>query len=203
MSELKLKGYIDTLAIGYLLIFVMNAVLSLTGVVGFSVWFAAYYPLLIILTYIAFNAVVSLLTRAIPQDKINIHSKYFKTFKNERKLYESLGVRKFKDKIPDMGGVFTGFSKSEIVSTDPQYLERFIKETILGELSHILGILCCVFVFLIFNDYVLNFALPLFVLNTYFNLMPIMVQRYNRPKLYRIYERQVAQSNQKVEDDEL
>ena len=201
MSETRIKGYIHTLIVGYLILFIINATLSVAGICDFSVWFAAYYPFLIIATFLGLNIVVSMLTRVIPQDKINIHSWCFKTFKSERKLYESLGVKKFKDKIPDMGGVLTGFSKSELVSADPRYLEKFIKETILGELSHLLGILCCVFIFLIFNEYVLNFALPLFFLNTYFNIMPLIVQRYNRPKLYRIYERQLSHKNQKEEEE--
>ncbi len=201
MTETRIKGYIHTLVVGYLLLFLINASLSITGISDFSVWFAAYYPFLIIISYIGLNALVSLLTRIIPQDKINIHSWCFKTFKKERKIYELLGVKKFKDKIPDMGGVLTGFSKSELTSSDPRYLERFIKETILGELSHLLGILCCVVIFIVFNEHTLNFALPLFFLNTYFNLMPLIVQRYNRPKLCKIYERQVAHSNQKINED--
>ena len=199
MPEMKLSGYIKTLIIGYIVIFAVNAVLSLCGVCSFSVWFAAYYPLLIILAYVILNLVAALLCRVVPEDKINVNAKLFRTFKFERKFYETLGVRKFKDKIPDVGAAF-GFSKSEVSSIDAKYIEKFIKSTIIGEIAHILGLLSCFIVFLIFNDYVLNFSLPCFLLNTYFNILPIFVQRYNRPKLYRIYSRQIAQSEEKIED---
>ena len=43
-------------------------------------------------------------------------------------------------------------------------------------------------IFFIFPLHILNFALPTFLLNTYFNILPIIVQRYNRPKLYKIYK---------------
>ena len=193
---LRLKGYLITLGFGYLLIFLVNMILSLCGVCGFDVLFCFYYPLLIILAFFALDFLAAGLIRLVPKKKINVHSKLFRCFGFEKRLYEKLGVRWFKDKIPELGGALKGFSKTEIKTDDPAYLEEFIKETILGEITHHLCIIFGITVFFIFPKFVLNFALPEFLLKTYFNLLPIIVQRYNRPKLYKIYIRKTNQKNE-------
>ena len=193
---LRLKGYLITLGVGYLLVFLVNMILSLCGVCGFSVLFCFYYPLLIILAFFALDFLAAGLVRLLPKRKVNIHSKLYKCFGFERRLYEHLGVRWFKTKIPELGGALEGFSKAEMKSDDAQYLEQFIKETILGELTHHLCVLFGILVFFIFPHYILCFALPTFLLNTYFNVLPIIVQRYNRPKLYKIYMRKISQKKE-------
>ncbi len=171
MQKLKLKGYIHTLFWGYIVVFVVNAILSIAGVCEFSVFFAAYYPLMIIVFLVVLNGISALITtRLFPLKRININSKLFTIFSCEKQIYEKLGVRKFKDRIPEIGGAISGFSKSSFTGTDVDYLERFIKETIISELVHFVEIIVCLLVFVFFNEYVLNFVWPLFLLNTYFNL---------------------------------
>ena len=186
---LKLKGYLITLAVGYIIVFLVNMLLSIFNVSDFSILFSFYYPLLIILTFFALDLLSAILFRLVPKKSININSKLFKTFKFERKFYEALGVRWFKDKIPELGGALKGFSKSEIKTDEQNYIEEFIKETILGELTHWFCIIFGIAIFFIFTKSILTFALPLFLLNTYFNILPVIVQRYNRPKLQNIYNR--------------
>ena len=181
MQELKLKGYLITLFIGYIIVFVINLVLCLCNVCEFSPWFCAYYPLLIILVYFALDTLAALLCRLIPRRKINVESKLIKPMQFERKFYEALGVKRFKDKIPELGGAFTGFSKNELNGDEPEYYAQFIRETVLCILFSIAVPFIC-------NAYVFNFAFPMFFLNLYFNILPIMVQRYNRPRLYSIYK---------------
>lgn len=193
---LKLRGYLITLAVGYLLVFLVNMILSLCGVCDFSILFCFYYPILIILAFFALDFLAAGLVRLFPKRMINVHSKLYKCFGFERKLYEKLGVRKFKDKIPELGGALKGFSKAEVKNDDLLYLEDFIKETILGELTHYLCVLFGIAIFFIFPLYRLNFALPTFLINTYFNVLPIIVQRYNRPKLYKMYMRKIKQINE-------
>lgn len=190
---LRLKDYLITLGVGYLLVFLVNAILSWCSVCDISILFCFYYPILIILAFFALDFLAAGLVRLIPKNKINIHSRLFKCFSFERKFYEKLGVRWFKDRIPELGGALKGFSKSELSGDDPKYFEEFIKETILGEITHVLCILFGIAIFFIFPLHILNFALPTFILNTYFNVLPIIVQRYNRPKLYKIYTRKIEQ----------
>lgn len=139
------------------------------------------------------DSLAAILCRLIPRKKINVESKLIRPFSFERKLYEALGVRYFKDRIPELGGAFTGFTKNEITGDDPEYYAQFIRETVLGEITHVICILFGIAVPFILNAYVLNFAWPLFLLNFYFNILPVMVQRYNRPKLYNIYKRKLNQ----------
>ena len=193
---LRLKGYLITLGVGYMLVFLVNAILSWCKVCDISVLFCFYYPMLIILAFFALDFLAAGLVRLIPKRKININSKLFRCFSFERKLYEKLGVKWFKDKIPELGGALKGFSKSEISGDDASYFEEFIKETILGEITHVLCILFGIAIFFIFPLHILNFALPTFLLNTYFNVLPIIVQRYNRPKLYKIYKMKSQQKSE-------
>ncbi len=199
---LRLKGYLITLCVAYLLIFLVNMILSLCSVCGFSVLFCFYYPLLMIVALLALDFLAAGLVRLVPKRRINIHSKLYKTFGFERKLYEKLGVRWFKDKIPDLGGALKGFAKAKINSNESAYLEDFVKETILGELTHHLCILFGIAIFFVFPHYILNFALPEFLVNIYFNLLPIIVQRYNRPKLLKAYMRKLNNENNKNRGEE-
>ena len=144
---LRLKGYLITLGVGYMLVFLVNAILSWCKVCDISVLFCFYYPMLIILAFFALDFLAAGLVRLIPKRNININSKLFRCFSFERKLYEKLGVKWFKDKIPELGGALKGFSKSEISGDDASYFEEFIKETILGEITHVLCILFGIAIF--------------------------------------------------------
>ncbi len=193
MQKLKLKGYLITLFVCYLIVVLVNLALSLCDVCDFSPWFSVYYPLLVILAYFVVDSLAAILCRLIPRHKINVESKLIKSFKFERKFYEALGVRYFKDRIPELGGAFTGFTKNELTGDDPEYYAQFIRETVLGEVTHLMCILFSIAVPFVFNAYVWNFAFPMFFVNFYFNILPIMVQRYNRPKLFSIYKRKLKQ----------
>ena len=194
---LRLKGYIITLCVCYVIDFLLNMTLSLCGVYGFSVFFAFWYSALITLSLFLFDVVAALLCRLIPKSKINIHSKIFKTFKFERGFYEKLGIRWWKEKIPELGGKLEGFSKSNIQSDSLEYFEMFIKLSITGEITHHICILLGILTFFIFPNYILTFTLPLFLVNVYFNILPVFVQRYNRPKLYKVYLRKTKQNEEK------
>ena len=198
---LRLKKYVITLIVCYIILFLVNMTLSLTGVCNFSVWYSVWYSLLIVLAFFLLDLLAAIIVRVIPRKWINIHSKMWKTFKFEKKLYESLGVRRFKDKIPELGGALAGFSKTNVASDDPIYLEMFLKEMIKGEITHWLGLFFGIVIFFIFPNNIWNFAFPMFWVNSYFNILPIIVQRYNRPKLYKLYIRKTQ--NQKVEEKTL
>lgn len=120
------------------------------------------------------------------RNHINPQAKYFKVSGKGRKRLERLGVRKFKDHLPDLGKLFVGFSKTKIADPkDPEYIKKYIHETCVGEIGHIVGalagflIMACVPV----NHYWLTIALPCAVVNMVLAIMPIIAMRYNRYKL--------------------
>ena len=112
------------------------------------------------------------------------NKKFFEVGKKERRFYEKLQIRKWKDKILELGAI-GGFSKSKLQSqNDLQYINRFLIECNKGVIVHICDI---VFGFLLLAippyKWTLCVALPVVIVNTILNILPIMVLRYNVPKL--------------------
>ena len=150
----------------------------------FRVGFFAIVFLLII------DATVALIVRSLPKKLMSPSLKRFKVFSWEQKVLVRLGIRKWKDKIPEAGGVLVGFSKREVQDkSNPEYLLHFISETIYAEVMHFWSIIfsCLVFIYKPAEFWIVY--LPLFLTNFLINFLPIMVQRYNRPKLMKAYER--------------
>lgn len=102
-------------------------------------------------------------------------------------IYEkTLQVRRWKDHLPDWGGIFAGgFSKGRLRSVDDGYLRRFVIESCRGEAVHwavmFLGPLS-----LIWNPWWGGTIMTAYGIAA--NLPCIIVQRYNRIRLQRLLE---------------
>ena len=130
----------------------------------------------------------------MPEKYFDYHKKIFNASKKRIKFYESLGVKKWKDKVPELG-CFTNFRKNKIASpNDPEYIRRYILEACYGVIIHYVS--CPVsFVILLFDIFMytgksnmyLTIALPVAITNAILILLPSFVLRYNLPKLIRIY----------------
>jgi hypothetical protein len=102
-------------------------------------------------------------------------------------MWEILGVRAFKDLLPD-GGQLVGFAKNKIADpNDPAYVKKYIHESCIGEVGHIFGTLLAAAtpaLFLPFGGkYWLTFGISGVILSCILGFMPIMALRYNRYKL--------------------
>jgi glycosyl-4,4'-diaponeurosporenoate acyltransferase len=106
--------------------------------------------------------------------------------KSGRAYEKSFAIKRWKDWLPDAAGWFKGgFPKAELRACTPDFLERFLRETWRGELTHWLALLALP-VFAIWNPVggiVVNIAYALAA-----NLPCILVQRYNRARFLRILE---------------
>ncbi len=146
---------------------------------------------LAILISFAIDGIVAFLLRQIPANKIRHYSKFFKTRKFEKNLYNALKIRKWKDIIPELGGVLKYFDKKKLQeNADSKYMLTFIKETCYGELMHIVAIFTAPLLLLILpHNIILTVLLPIMIVNIFLQIPPIMVQRFNRPKLFMAYTR--------------
>jgi len=137
------------------------------------------------------------------------NKKFFDVSKKEQRFYEKLGIRSWKDKVWELGGL-GGFSKSKITDpNDPEFSRRFLVESYKGEVDHIIGMFVGFTVIFIFP---LKFAwlvgVPVAIVNLVLNYMPIMILRYNTPKLKVLHKRalrnqqnkQNQESQQKLEE---
>ena len=145
--------------------------------------------------------VISMFTRfALPRNYFDARKKRWHTFKFEEKIYRFLRVKKWKDKIPELGNI-SGFGKKKIEDpNNPIYLYKFLTENCLADSLHFFSIFAGVLVFvLVPSRFILTIALPIFIVNTIMNTMSWMVQRFLRPKMVKMYERLLRLEKQKVE----
>lgn len=104
-------------------------------------------------------------------------------------IYERVfHIRSWKHLLPDGGGVWKkrSYKKKSLTDFSEQNLKRFLIETSRGELVHWLGI----FPFWVFG----LFAPPavIWIMLCYallVNLPCIIAQRYNRPRVYALYQK--------------
>jgi glycosyl-4,4'-diaponeurosporenoate acyltransferase len=150
------------------------------------------------------SIVVSILVRVLPKKVFDPHRLRFKTFKFEKKLFAFLGVKRWKQRIPDAGGI-TGFRHDLTDPNNPEFVKRFLYENCLSEGVHassIVGSGICLFMFMPAR-FILSLALPLFLITFVLHGMPICVQRYVRPKVVRMQDRMVRNIERaQVEADE-
>lgn len=149
------------------------------------------------------NIICALCFQNLLLKKINPLKSYYKPHPWEEKLYLKLGVRKWKDKIPELGKLFAGFDKSQIGDMkDNEHVKQFIAETITAEYIHkssalfgFIAVVGCLKTWFIVG-------VPLLLANIIINIMPVIVQRYNRPKLYMLYARNEKLKKQDTKKEE-
>lgn len=102
-------------------------------------------------------------------------------------LYQHLfRVRTWKGRLPSAGTLFQGFSMGQIRMRDEGYLQTWLAETCRAELCHWLAILPA-FLFFLWNPVWLGVVMVAYA--AAFNAVPIIAQRYNRPRLIAILRR--------------
>lgn len=99
-------------------------------------------------------------------------------------LYAWLGIRVWKDRLPEAGAFFEGgFSKRRLRSQTPAYLGRFLLETARAEFSHWLtwGMALTFFLWTPWQV-----GVVMLIYGAIVNLPCILIQRYNRARLQRV-----------------
>jgi glycosyl-4,4'-diaponeurosporenoate acyltransferase len=99
-------------------------------------------------------------------------------------LFETLGVKRWKERLPDAAPWFKGgFPKARLASRSRGYLERFALETCRGELAHWMAMTTAPLFFLWNRPWVGGLMVAYAVGG---NIPCIIVQRYNRYRLNRL-----------------
>lgn len=182
-----MKLYFKIISIGLTFIITLNILCSLIN--SYQIGEMFLYLLLAIGICGIMSVVVTITTRVLPESVFSPYRKVFKVFPKENKLYTKLKVKKWKDKIPELGKL-GGFAKNHIAEPNsPQYIYKFLTETCIAETLHIYSILFggLVFIFLP-SQYLFTISIPVFILNGFLHLLPVLIQRYVRPKFLKIYQ---------------
>lgn len=186
-------GYICFLVIGLFLTFIIYGLHGYnSGEFGF--FYAFIVVIINFLIIFILDIIISFIIHKLPRKYFNPNLNIYSISKKEKKFYVLLGIKKWKDLIPDMGSL-CDFKKEKVESKDPKYLFKFLEETCYAESIHIGMILIgfCDILFFI-NNNIFIVTIPLVFINFFLNFPPILIQRYNRPRLLNLYKYQLSHS---------
>ncbi len=145
-----------------------------------------------VLAVILIDAVAASACRLSPAKWYNHKSKFYTVGRREKNFYEKLKIRKWKDKIPEIGH-FTGFRKNKLDDpTSVEYVERFLLESCYGEAGHLLSCFVGFAIMIPFPFLPRGWwltSLLVSVVNVLMNLPSLFVLRYNSYKLEILYKR--------------
>ena len=134
---------------------------------------------------IVVDALTATVARLLPAKFADHNKKIYHVSAKEKKFYEKLKIRLWKDKIPEIGH-FTGFRKNKLA--DPQsmeYVDRFLLESCYGELGHFFSLFIGFSVLLLYpiSEVWIVLTIPVAIVNFFLNLPSLLVLRYNSYKL--------------------
>ncbi len=143
------------------------------------------------LIYIAVLGVLShFVGQALPRKCFDAEKPPYKAAKWEKggKVYERLGIKHWKDIVPDMSRIMPDMVKKKLTSENKERgMDTLIAETCVAECVH-WGLIVLSFGIL-FWWRGLWAAVFLLVYNIFGNLPFIIIQRYNRPRLVMLEQR--------------
>lgn len=140
------------------------------------------------------SGIVAGICRAIPSKHVHVEKKLYNPSEKMLNFYRKIGVKKWKDHIPELGQ-FTGFHKNEVAKPqDNEYLNRFIYEACYGVLGHLWSM--PISFVILFIDYgmwtngsniFLTIGVPVAFVSAALNYMPYCVLRFNIPRLRKLF----------------
>lgn len=156
-----------------------------TGV--FSLTYAILAPTIAMIYVLVLEAIPAIIYRFLPKALFNYKNWVFRIRKKEKSIYIKLGIRKWKDKIPELGWT-AGFPKRHVKSNEAQYLGKFLNETCFAECLHFTSSLLGFTTLFFFPPAQYFFVIPIIIFNIILNTLPCLVQRYTRSRLVKVYE---------------
>lgn len=157
----------------------------------FSLTEALCGPMIINAFVLIFMGIITLILRIfVPTKAWNYNSKLFRVSKKEFEFLKKLKVKKWKDKVPEMGKT-GGFPKDKVRSFEIKYLERFLQETCFAELMHAIASITPFLTLFFVKTTSLIYVLPILIINFVLHILPCIIQRYVRFKLAKIYEKKL------------
>ena len=195
--------YILTIIIASVIIGVTNYFFNFAAF-AFNAWNIVLCVSVSVVAVIAIDGIFATIVRwFLPKKWFSVDKEFWVAKKKECLFYERIGIKKWKDKVLELGA-FTGFRKNKIAEpNDSAYIARYIIEANYGVGVHITGVILGYLVCLVFPSFWYAVGLPVGFVNMVLNAMPLMILRYNLPKLHTLYRINVKREErraQKVEN---
>lgn len=162
---------------------ILSAILTLACEVGFL--YALGFTALAVVAVVALDGLVAGVSRMLPKKFADREKKIFHVSAKEKSFYEKLKIRKWKDRVPEIGHL-TGFRKNKLADpTSVEYLDRFLLEACYGEIGHFSSCVLGFLILLLFPVSEIWFAIsvPVAVINVFLNLPSFFILRYTSYKL--------------------
>ena len=143
-----------------------------------------------IIGMIAINGLVATVcSKWLPNKWFLGNKKFYTASKKECIFYEKIGIKKWKDRTIELG-ILNGFRKNKLNEpNNPEYIKRFILENNKGFLTHFVSLfVSAAYVFIMPIKFWLPTALPIAITSILINIMPVMILRYNMPRLQALYK---------------
>ena len=143
------------------------------------------YTVLAVVAVILVDIIIATIARLLPKKCADHEKNIYIVSAGEKKFYEKLKIRKWKDYVPEIGH-FTGFRKNKIA--DPKsvaYLDRFLLEICYGEIGHFFSLFFGFAILLMFplTKTWWAISIPVAIINVLLNLPSLFILRYNSYKL--------------------
>lgn len=146
-----------------------------------------------LLCFAVIGAISFLLGEALPRERFDHRSFPFKSYRWEQggKFYLRIRIDRWKDKMPDMSKYVskTVRKKMPLNRLNSDVTRRLVLETCVAEIVHWALILLSPMFLLLMPT--VGWGIAGMILSLLGNLPFIMIQRYNRPRLAHMLERQI------------
>lgn len=187
-----------------IIIIISMAIISLLNIIFSAPVFGispAYIICAVIISTVAeiiLNGIFAFIVRwLLPEKWFSVEKLGFSASKKECRFYEKIGIKKWKNKVIELG-CFTNFRKNKIVDpNNAEYIKRYIVEANYGIACHATIILFSSLVIFVYPlKYRYCFGLPVAIVSIFLNLLPLFILRYNLPKLHALYKFNLKRTSQ-------
>ncbi len=176
--------YLLTILSAMAVIAALNLLFPAEGLTALPVF---TYVTVLTVAVIAIDGVVAFLIRRLPEAWFSPEGRLFAVGRRESAFYRRIGVKHWKDIVPDLG-CFTKFPKKNLASpTDAAYTERYLLEAAYGIVIHAVNVIDGLLILPIFPEVALRIALPVAIVNAVLSVLPVFVLRSNLPLLLRLH----------------
>lgn len=184
--------YIILFVLSIVISFVLNACL----VIDMPTWYALVGAVANFTIVFSIDIVISTVIHALPEKWFEPKRVDYKLSKGKKTFLKIIGVKHWKNSVPDMGKLCDINRKELQSTTDIKYIKKFLRETNYAEIIHISMALGGFLILLIWpSKELLNFSLPFAIFNFFMNMPSLIIQTYNRPRLYTLYRYALRHQN--------
>ena len=176
--------YLLTILSSMAVIAAFNLLVPAEGLTAIPVFF---YVTMLTVAVILWDGIMAALIRLLPEGWFAPDKRLFAVGRREGRLYQRLGVKYWKEFVPDLG-CFTHFPKKSLLApTDPAYTARYLLEAAYGIVIHAANAVGGLLILPIFPSVALRIALPVVLVNALLSLLPFCILRQNFPRLLRLH----------------